>query len=151
MRGRLSAPAATVLLLAGIAGCSGSSGPGDRPSRAPAARLIAYGGCDALLEDLRSATAEKVGPTGFEGLPVLPGDQVWALGRPVLVGPSRKRFLRRLLEESAPGRPVDELALDTATAGACLAAVAAGAHVLRVHNVVLLRRALIAYSSIRAT
>ncbi|HWB37150.1 MAG TPA: hypothetical protein VHA75_14125 [Rugosimonospora sp.] len=80
MRGRLSAPAATVLLLAGIAGCSGSSGPGDRPSRAPAARLIAYGGCDALLEDLRSATAEKVGPTGFEGLPVLPGDQVWALG-----------------------------------------------------------------------
>ncbi|WP_396445861.1 beta-propeller domain-containing protein [Actinomadura sp.] len=88
MRGRLSAPAATVLLLAGIAGCSGPSGPGDRPSRAPAARLIASGGCDALLEDLRSATAEKVGPTGFEGLPVLPGDQVWALGGGRLPGSS---------------------------------------------------------------
>jgi dihydropteroate synthase len=73
------------------------------------------------------------------------------LDAPVLVGPSRKRFLRRLLEEDAPGRPVDELALDAATVGACLAAVAAGANVLRVHNVVLLRRALIAYSSIRAT
>ena len=65
-----------------------------------------------------------------------------ALGRPVLVGPSRKRFLRRLVGAE------DEAALDAATVGACLAAVRAGAHVLRVHNVSLLRPALIAYSSI---
>jgi uncharacterized secreted protein with C-terminal beta-propeller domain len=78
MRGRLFAPAATMLLLAGTTGCSGASDP--RPGPAPPARLVAYGGCDALLEDLRSATAEKVGPTGFEGMPLLPRDQVWALG-----------------------------------------------------------------------
>jgi len=65
-----------------------------------------------------------------------------ALGRPILVGPSRKRFLRRLV-----GRD-DEPSLDAATVGACLAAVRAGAHVVRVHNVSLLRPALIAYSSI---
>ena len=64
------------------------------------------------------------------------------LGHPVLVGPSRKRFLRRLTgRDSEPD-------LDAATVGACLAAVRAGAHVLRVHNVSLLRPALIAYSSI---
>jgi dihydropteroate synthase len=65
-----------------------------------------------------------------------------ATGCPVLVGPSRKRFLRRLV-----GRD-EEAALDAATVGACLAAVRAGAHVLRVHNVSLLHPALIAYSSI---
>jgi dihydropteroate synthase len=65
-----------------------------------------------------------------------------ATGCPVLIGPSRKRFLRRLtgLEREAD--------LDAATVGACLAAVRAGAHVLRVHNVSLLRPAVIAYSSI---
>jgi dihydropteroate synthase len=67
-----------------------------------------------------------------------------ALGRPVLVGPSRKRFLGRLTRASDPA------VLDAATVGACLGAVAAGAHVLRVHNVSLLRPALITYSSIRA-
>lgn len=50
------------------------------------------------------------------------------LGRPVLVGPSRKRFLGELT-----GRPVDER--DFATVGACLAGAFSGAHVLRVHNV----------------
>jgi len=90
-------------------------------------------------------------PAGNLRLVAASGRLAAALARPVLVGPSRKRFLRRLLEEQGPGTQIDEAALDAATAGACLAAVAAGAHVLRVHNVLLLRRALIAYSSIRAT
>ncbi|MFA1539525.1 beta-propeller domain-containing protein [Actinomadura monticuli] len=79
MRGRISAPAAAVLLLAGIAGCSGSSGPGAPPSPAPAARLVAYDGCDALLEDLRSATADRVGPVGLDDPPPMPRDGLWAL------------------------------------------------------------------------
>ncbi|MEU5989624.1 beta-propeller domain-containing protein [Spirillospora sp. NPDC047418] len=85
MRGRLFAPAATVLLLAGMAGCSGSSGPDDRPGQAPPARLVAYAGCDALLDDLRSATVDHVGPDGLTegpgGVPAFPGDGDWALSK----------------------------------------------------------------------
>jgi dihydropteroate synthase len=66
-----------------------------------------------------------------------------ALGRPVVVGPSRKRFLARLIGNApVPGAA----ALDAATVGACLLAASSGAHVLRVHNVALLRPALIAYN-----
>ncbi|MFB4310865.1 beta-propeller domain-containing protein [Actinomadura sp. GTD37] len=79
MRGRIFAPAATVLLLAGAAGCTGTSGSAARPSAAPAARLVAYGGCDALLQDLRGATADRVGPTGLDDMPPMPGDGMWAL------------------------------------------------------------------------
>ena len=50
------------------------------------------------------------------------------LGRPVLVGPSRKAFLGRLT-----GDAVDER--DTATVAACAAAVFAGANGIRVHDV----------------
>jgi dihydropteroate synthase len=64
-----------------------------------------------------------------------------ALGRPVVVGPSRKRFLARLI-----GNAPDAAALDAATVGACLLAASSGARVLRVHNVALLRPALIAYN-----
>jgi dihydropteroate synthase len=64
-----------------------------------------------------------------------------ALGRPIVVGPSRKRFLGRLL-----GGSTDMSALDAATVGACLRAVSSGVNVLRVHNVALLRPALIAYN-----
>ena len=51
------------------------------------------------------------------------------IGRPVLVGPSRKSFL----QEAAGGRPPHER--DWATAGAVAAAVLAGAHIVRVHAV----------------
>ncbi len=47
---------------------------------------------------------------------------------PVLVGPSRKSFLGRILNQ-----PVHERAMGTA--GACAAAIWRGAHVLRVHDV----------------
>ncbi len=66
-----------------------------------------------------------------------------ATGRPVMLGPSRKRFLGELT-----GRGVDDR--DDATVGACLAGVAAGAHVLRVHDVKKLRDALIVFEAVRA-
>ncbi|MBP6633448.1 MAG: dihydropteroate synthase [Kofleriaceae bacterium] len=80
------------------------------------------------------------------------GDLGRAVGCPVVVGPSRKRFLRVLLERAGPiaapgGRgPIDEAALDAATVGACLLASGAGAAVLRVHNVALLHAALTVYT-----
>lgn len=52
-----------------------------------------------------------------------------ALDRPLLVGPSRKSFLR----EAVGGRPAPER--DWGTAAAVTAAVLAGAHVVRVHAV----------------
>jgi dihydropteroate synthase len=52
------------------------------------------------------------------------------LGRPVLVGPSRKSFLSRPL-----GVPVPPAERDWATAAAITAAVLAGAHIVRVHAV----------------
>ena len=58
-----------------------------------------------------------------------------ALGQPVLVGPSRKRFLG-----AATGRPVAER--DAATAALCVAARFRGASVFRVHDVRLVREAL---------
>lgn len=70
------------------------------------------------------------------------GDIGLALGRPVLVGPSRKRFIGRLAGAT------DAAALDAGTIGACLAAAAAGAHVLRTHDVSLLRPALAVYTEI---
>ena len=66
-------------------------------------------------------------------------------GRKVVVGPSRKRFVRRLL--GAAGE-VTEAELDAGSVAACLAAGRAGAHVLRVHNVALLRAALTVYTKI---
>ena len=58
-----------------------------------------------------------------------------ALGQPVLVGPSRKRFLG-----AATGRAVPER--DAATAALCVAARLRGAWAFRVHNVGLVRDAL---------
>ncbi|RMH40512.1 MAG: dihydropteroate synthase [Deltaproteobacteria bacterium] len=69
------------------------------------------------------------------------GELADAVGAPVLVGPSRKRFLGDLT-----GQPVAER--DDATVGAALAAVAAGAHIVRVHDVARLRPALVAFCAI---
>lgn len=52
-----------------------------------------------------------------------------ALGRPLLVGPSRKSFMREALDD----RPAVER--DWGTAAAVAAAVFAGAHIVRVHAV----------------
>jgi dihydropteroate synthase len=71
------------------------------------------------------------------------GDIAATVSRPVVVGASRKRFVRRFagLTDEA-GREE----LDAASTLATLAAVRAGAHVVRVHNVGLLRTALTAYN-----
>jgi dihydropteroate synthase len=58
-----------------------------------------------------------------------------ALGHPVMVGPSRKRFLG-----AVTGRPVDQR--DAASAAACVVARMRGARLFRVHDVAAAREAL---------
>ena len=65
-----------------------------------------------------------------------------ALGRPILVGPSRKRFLG-----SITGREI--LERDAATAAACLIAYEEGARLFRVHNPAAVRDALAVAHAIR--
>jgi dihydropteroate synthase len=60
-------------------------------------------------------------------------DELLALGRPVLVGASRKRFLGALLEDADGPRPVERR--DDATAAVSALAAAAGAWCVRVHDV----------------
>jgi len=60
---------------------------------------------------------------------------VVAMGYPVAVGPSRKRFLG-----SVTGRPVEDR--DRATAVACALAWERGARLFRVHDVALTREAI---------
>jgi dihydropteroate synthase len=75
------------------------------------------------------------------------GDLGRALGCPVVVGPSRKRFLRKIVEGAGPiASPPTLEQIDAASVEASLAAVRSGAHVVRVHNVALLRAALAVYT-----
>jgi dihydropteroate synthase len=62
------------------------------------------------------------------------------LGCPLLVGHSRKGFLGKILGDKAADR-------DVATAGAALVAAAQGVQVLRVHNVRVVREALLAFEA----
>jgi dihydropteroate synthase len=70
------------------------------------------------------------------------GDLGARLGRPVVVGPSRKRFVRRAFGVHED----DTAALDAASVSASMDAIRAGANVVRVHNVALLRAALALYT-----
>jgi dihydropteroate synthase len=70
----------------------------------------------------------------------------FALDRPVVIGPSRKRFLRRVCTESGIA-DATEADLDRATAAVSVAALAGGPLVVRVHNVTLLAAALSAYNN----
>jgi len=56
-------------------------------------------------------------------------DRLAELGRPILAGPSRKSFLTMAIGQTDAGER------DWATASAVTAAVLAGAHIVRVHNV----------------
>jgi dihydropteroate synthase len=72
------------------------------------------------------------------------------LGVPVLVGPSRKRFIRDLVkepgqEDPAPDRPEVEVGTQAAVA----AAVMNGAHIVRVHDVKRTRATLSVLDAIR--
>ena len=66
-----------------------------------------------------------------------------ALGRPVLVGPSRKSFIGRITG-APPGERVE------GTIAACCLAAARGAHVVRVHDVAAVRRGLAVADAILA-
>jgi dihydropteroate synthase len=57
------------------------------------------------------------------------------LGRPLLLGPSRKTFIGELLGVAPGGR-------DAGTVGACVAGLARGARIFRVHEVRAVRQAL---------
>ena len=72
------------------------------------------------------------------------GDLARTVGRPVMVGPSRKRFLRRWLGRGTDEAGLDEAELDRATVAVCVEGVSAGAKMVRVHNVALLHTALTA-------
>jgi dihydropteroate synthase len=102
----------------------------------------------ALPEHLRIWVDPGIGfgkgadPEGNASLLRHAGDISDTLRRPVVVGPSRKRFLRRMLGVQGAGSDV----LDAASVLASLAAVRAGAHCVRVHNVALLRMHLTAYN-----
>ena len=82
---------------------------------------------DRVIVDPGLGFAKEASHT-YEALARL--DEFSELGRPLLVGPSRKRFLARALGDDVPasGR-------DWATAAAVAAAVLAGAHIVRVHAV----------------
>ncbi|MEJ2678142.1 MAG: dihydropteroate synthase [Gemmatimonadota bacterium] len=70
--------------------------------------------------------------------------RIAALGRPILVGPSRKRFIGEL----AGGVPVDQRL--PGTIAACVAALERGASIFRVHDVGPVRQALTVAQAIRA-
>jgi len=70
-------------------------------------------------------------------------ERVLALGRPVLVGPSRKRFVG----EVAGGLPLEQRL--EGTVAACVAALLAGARLFRVHDVAPVRRALALAEAVR--
>ncbi|MBW2517486.1 MAG: dihydropteroate synthase [Deltaproteobacteria bacterium] len=59
-----------------------------------------------------------------------------ALDAPILVGPSRKAFIRKLLkDEHSDEIPPDTPIVETGTQAAVAAAVLCGAHIVRVHDV----------------
>jgi dihydropteroate synthase len=82
---------------------------------------------DRILVDPGLGFAKEP-PHSYEALARL--DALGELGRPILVGPSRKSFLARSL-----GASVSPAARDWATAAAVTAGVLAGAHIVRVHAV----------------
>ncbi len=58
------------------------------------------------------------------------------LDAPILIGPSRKRFIRDLLKDpSENDMPPDRPEVETGTQAAVAASVINGAHIVRVHNV----------------
>ncbi len=74
-----------------------------------------------------------------------------ALGCPILVGPSRKAFIRKLLKEDhngdlAPDMPV----VETGSQAAIGAAVLGGAHIVRVHDVANTRATIRILDAIKA-
>ncbi len=70
-------------------------------------------------------------------------DEIRALGYPVLLGVSRKKFIETL----AGGKPEERL---SGTIAACVAGAAAGADIVRVHEVAECRKAMLVADAIKA-
>lgn len=114
--------------------------------------------CGELAERVAAARAAGIGAEaivldpglGFSkrtehSVAVLAGlERVAALGFPVLVGPSRKRFVGELAGGLEPGERLE------GTIAACVAGVLAGARLVRVHDVAPARRALAVADAVRA-
>ncbi len=78
-------------------------------------------------------------------------DKFKTLNNPVLIGPSRKSFIRNILESSHDGDTRLEMPeLETGTQAAIAAAVLNGAHIVRVHDVAKARSTLELIDSIRS-
>jgi dihydropteroate synthase len=78
-------------------------------------------------------------------------DKFKTLNNPILIGPSRKSFIRNILEGSHEGDTRLEMPeLETGTQAAIAAAVLNGAHMVRVHDVAKARSTLELIDSIRS-
>jgi dihydropteroate synthase len=107
--------------------------------RAMAAALEAGVAADSLCVD----PGLGFGKTAGHNLTLLRRlDALRPLGRPILVGPSRKSFIGAVLGVGPEERLEGTLA-------ACAMAVAAGAHILRVHDVRAVRRAVRVAEAVR--
>ncbi|MDB5391299.1 MAG: folP, partial [Planctomycetaceae bacterium] len=118
---------------------------------------------DDVVEEVRTALAQRIealvtagirqeaivtdpglgfGKSAHHNLELLAGiPRLRDLGRPVLIGHSRKRFLGKIL-----GRPVDERSLGTV--GVSLAAVQLGADILRLHEITPSRECWMAWNAV---
>lgn len=128
----------------------------------PSAEEVAFELCARVARlsgDLRARTIVDpglgFGKAGAENLELIrwSGQIARATRCPVMVGPSRKRFIRALTEPygastDTTDSPVRHLRADAGTVAACLAAVSFGAHFLRVHNIGLLYPAITVYQTI---
>ena len=70
--------------------------------------------------------------------------QLHELGCPILVGPSRKSFIRKILSESGRVGP-EEVDLTAGTIGVALALARQHVHILRVHDIAAVRQALVLF------
>ena len=82
--------------------------------------------CESIVLDPGLGFAKRP-EHSYAALAALPA--IAGLGRPVLVGPSRKSFLTAAIGDRATGER------DMATAASVAASVLLGAHIVRVHNV----------------
>ncbi len=74
-----------------------------------------------------------------------------SLGVPILIGPSRKAFIRKLLKDDhSDDIPPDLPIVETGTQAAVAAAVLCGAHIVRVHDVANTRATIRILDAIRA-
>ena len=87
--------------------------------------------CEQLILDPGIGFAKR--PTDSYGVLARLHELAAALGRPLLVGPSRKSFMREAVDDRPPAER------DWGTAAAVTAAVLEGAHIVRVHAVAEMR------------